>query len=58
MSKLLGGMQFFLVDYDLSPEHHFPRALYQCWKTYLWITDQQVQGKEPMSEGEREESLK
>jgi len=44
MSKLLGGMQFFLVDYDLSPEHHFPRALYQCWKTYLWITDQQGGG--------------
>lgn len=37
LSKLLGGMQFFLPDYTLSPEVTFPVALQQCWKAYLWI---------------------
>lgn len=42
MSKLLGGIQFFFVDYGLSPENKFPTALQQCWKTYLWLISKQV----------------
>ncbi|ELR22501.1 alpha/beta hydrolase fold domain containing protein [Acanthamoeba castellanii str. Neff] len=42
MSKLLGGIQFFLMDYGLSPENQFPTALRQCWKTYLWLIDEKV----------------
>jgi hypothetical protein len=42
LSKLLGGMQFFLPDYTLSPEVTFPVALQQCWKAYLWILDPKV----------------
>jgi hypothetical protein len=42
LSKLLGGMQFFLPDYTLSPEVTFPVALQQCWKAYLWILNPKV----------------
>lgn len=42
LSRVLGGVQFFLVDYTLSPEVAYPVALRQCWKAYLWLLDPSV----------------
>ncbi|ETV98070.1 hypothetical protein, variant, partial [Aphanomyces invadans] len=42
LQNSLRAVRLFSVEYDLAPEHPYPRAINQALDAYLWLLDQGV----------------